>query len=159
MKLIKLSKGQFTKVSDSDFENLSKFKWSAEYMPKRNKYYAIGHTPAYKNSIRMHTVIMSPPKGKCVDHINGDTLDNTRENLRICTQRQNTFNRVISNRNTTGYKGVCKRKRDNGFVYQASIGCNGKFQHIGMFNTAAEASEAYEKKAKEIYGEFFCKQR
>ena len=59
--------------------------------------------------------IMKPPKGKVVDHINGDRFDNQRENLRITNHRQNSLNRKI--RNDTGFAGVSVYTKKNGRSY------------------------------------------
>src|ERR1051325_6561101 len=96
MKKIKLTRGKYAIVDDEDYGSLSKFKWCAHQPTKsREIYYASrryrlekGHYPF----VLMHRQIMNPPKGYVVDHINGDSLDNRRVNLRIVTQRENTLN-------------------------------------------------------------------
>ena len=54
----------------------------------------------------MHRVITKCPKGKQVDHINGDGLDNRKANLRICTVNENNKNAKMRKDNKSGYKGV-----------------------------------------------------
>jgi len=88
-----------------------------------------------------------------IDHIDGNPLNNAIKNLRSCTQQQNTFNRGAYKNNTSGYKGVYWHKMAKKF--QAKIGINGKLKHLGLFNTAKEASEVYEAKAKELFGEYY----
>ena len=92
-----------------------------------------------------------------IDHIDGNPLNNAIKNLRSCTQQQNTFNRGAYKNNTSGYKGVYWHKMAKKF--QAKIGINGKLKHLGLFNTAKEASEVYEAKAKELFGEYYSEQQ
>lgn len=83
-------------------------------------------------------VIMGlPPKGVVVDHIDGDHLNNRRENLRICTQRENLLNRG-SNRGTSKYVGVC---RERGGKWRA-YGTRAEGKYLGSFETEEEAARA-----------------
>ncbi|MGA2914772.1 MAG: HNH endonuclease [Sedimentisphaerales bacterium] len=80
-------------------------------MPSTGKSYPvlrIGKNPS--RFVRLQCFIMKPPKGMVVDHINHDGFDNRRENLRICTQRQNTLNRKY--KSNTGFQGVNVYTRD-----------------------------------------------
>jgi len=88
-----------------------------------------------------------------IDHVNGVKDDNSISNLRSCTQQQNTFNRGARKDNTSGFKGVSFNKMAKKF--HARIVINGKNKHLGLFNTAKEASEVYEAKAKELFGEYY----
>jgi len=100
----------------------------------------------------MHRLIMNAPKGVQVDHINGDKLDNRKENLRLCSHRENVLNRPKHKNNTTGYKGVYfNKKRD---VYQSFITINGLHKYLGSFQTAEEAYRAYCSAAQVAFGEF-----
>jgi hypothetical protein len=98
----------------------------------------------------MHRVILNAPKGLMVDHINHDTLDNRKENLRIVTNQQNTFNQKLKN-HSSKYKGVtwnsnsekwCARIRHNKPIY------------LGLFKDEKEAGMAYNEGAKKYFGEF-----
>ena len=108
-----------------------------------------------KNSgkiILMHREIMKAKKGEYVDHINGNGLDNRIENLRICTQQENTRNKKKPIHNTSGYKGVCWDKQMK--KWRVQIKHKNTNSYIGLFNDLITAAKEYDKKAKEIFGEF-----
>ena len=91
-----------------------------------------------------------------IDHIDGDRSNNRIDNLRECNVMQNSFNRDKSYNNKAGYRGVFKRSDSNRWC--AQIKYNGVKYHLGSFSSPKEASEAYNKKAKELHGEFYKKQ-
>lgn len=101
---------------------------------------------------RLHRVIMNCFDMKVVDHINHNTLDNRKSNLRICTRQQNQMNMRTSIDNKSGFKGVCYEKRRKHF--RATIRINKKQKHLGSYKTAETAALAYNKAAIEYYGEF-----
>lgn len=145
-KKIPLSQGLFAKVSDEDYEHLSQYSWHAANTG-RGTYACRGTKTSY-----MHREIMKPEKGQVVDHINQDTLDNRRENLRICEHKQNLRNRSKVNGNVN-YKGVHKVKgRKSSYV--ASIGFEGKNIYLGYHRTAESAAMAYNEAAIKYHGEF-----
>ena len=88
--------------------------------------------------------------GNYVDHKNGNTLDNRKCNLRICTLKENVRNRKLCQNNTTGYKSVTKVRGR----YRARIGVDDKRIHLGYFDTPQQAHQAYCVAAKKYYGEF-----
>ncbi|CAH6418186.1 HNH endonuclease [uncultured virus] len=87
------------------------------------------------------------PAGCSIDHINRNKLDNTRSNLRVATQQVQVINQGLRKDNKTGFKGVSWHTRDA--KWRASIKRGEKQVQLGYFNTAEEASAAYEKAAKE----------
>ena len=93
---------------------------------------------------------MSPPDNMEVDHINGDKLDNRKENLRVCTHRENGKNQKISINNTSGYKGVFANHKN----WQAVIGVDGKPIYLGTYPSPEKAAEAYDVAAKKYHGDF-----
>jgi len=92
----------------------------------------------------MHRAIVKPPRGYVVDHVNGDGLDNRRENLRVCTLSENAQNRTF--RNACGFHGV----RRHGSRWQARL--LGK--SLGMFESAEDAARAWDAAAKQEFREF-----
>lgn len=145
MKKILLSNGGFAIVDKEDFEYLNQWKWT-----RHNAGYAI--RSIYKNGTRfMHRQILNTPKGMETDHINGDRLDNRRENLRMATHQENCRN-MRPLKNKSGYKGVQWYKRDQRWV--AFLTVNDKHIYLGYFDDPKDAAEAYNKGAKKYFGEF-----
>jgi hypothetical protein len=152
MKEIQLTRGQVAIVDDIDYERLLAYSWYALYDNKMDGYYAV-HNTGRKNGwkrISMHRFVTSAKKGQYVDHINHNTLDNRRCNLRICRPSQNQANARLRSDNSTGYKGV----RAYEGRYYAIIRVNGKGIHLGGYNTPQEAGMAYDKAAIKYFGEF-----
>jgi hypothetical protein len=153
-KEIQLTQGMVALVDDDDYEWLNQYNWHCA-----RKTYA-GRREANKPNgekgkiVLMHRVIMNPPKDMVVDHINGDTLDNRRSNLRICTKRDNQRNHKRLSTNKSGYTGVHYRKDTEKWV--ATIGDldSGTYHRIGEFLDPVKAAKAYDKKALELFGEF-----
>ena len=154
MKQIPLTKGKVALVDDEDFEWLSRWKWQAQknhyngYTAVCSKVYGYGEGGA----VFMHRMIMNTPKGLTVDHRNHNTLDNCKHNLRNCSNRENTHNRGPVSNSTSRYKGVRLRKRKK-VRWTAQI-YNIKSVHIGTFTNEIEAAKAYDKIAKELFGEY-----
>ena len=150
MKTIPLTQGKVAIVDDEDYERLNQFKWYA--VKSDSTFYAQRH--AWRENkriiIRMHREVINPPAGFFCDHKNGNGVDNRRHNLRIVTNAQNQMNKGTYKTSTTGAKGVIV---DHG-KYKASIKLNGRSRHLGMFKTVEEASAAYQKAAKELFGEY-----
>ena len=90
---------------------------------------------------------------KYIDHKNGIRNDDRINNLRLATSAENGFNRKISTRATSGFKGVCFHKQAK--KWQASAGPRGHATYLGLFNTPQEAHAAYCAHAKKKYGDFF----
>jgi len=153
MREIKLTKGQVSIVDDADFEELSKYKWQAIKF-NNGRFYA--STCKYINGkverVPMSRLILKPPKFMMVDHVNWDTLDNRRENIRICTPSQNQANRGKPSNNTSGYKGVSYFKRTKKWMSRINYDC--KTYRLGEFEDKIEAAKAYDNKAKELHGQF-----
>jgi hypothetical protein len=134
-------KGLALLVNDEDYELMSSFSWHAK--PDGNgRYYA-------EVTLRAHNLLVDFP---LTDHINGNGLDNTRNNLREATHRQNSWNRGLRSDSRTGYKGVTSRRGGRG--YSARIQVGGKRQYLGWFKNPIDAAKAYDAAAREHFGRF-----
>lgn len=136
--LLPLSRGQFAKI-DPDMEaDLSQWSWSVN--PTRSGFYAHRQITVMgkRRKEYMHRRIAGAGKDEYVDHVNGDTLDNRRCNLRVGTQSENMHNaRRSSNRQHAGVY-----RRGDRFIARAKD--NGRHLWLGTFKTEAEASAAYD---------------
>lgn len=146
-------------VDNSDYGLIKNKKWCVGKFPKSKSLYVWRSAGLNNkgNSITqyMHRFLLDSKKGTFVDHKNGNGLDNRRSNLRICTHAQNCHNVGLSTRNTSGYKGVSFAKHAKKWC--AQIRKNGKNKKIGYFDSANEASMAWEIESKKIHGEFHRK--
>lgn len=100
----------------------------------------------------MHRVLLAPESKLDIDHIDGNGLNNRRENIRIATRQQNMANKKVDRRAALQTKGVYMDRRRKKF--RACIKSMGKSIHLGTFETLDEASEAYRRAAKGFWGEF-----
>jgi hypothetical protein len=101
--------------------------------------------------IRLHRFLLSPPSHMMIDHANGDTLDNRRSNLRICTQHQNVCNTSRRSHSRQRFKGVHALPSGR---YAARIGHGGRYFHLGSFDSDVAAAVAYNEAAARLHGEF-----
>lgn len=140
MKTISLTQNKHALVDDSDYMYLMRWKWCYSH-----GYALRGSSP---NRIYMHRLINKTPKGLDTDHINHDTLDNRRNNLRTVTHSENLRNSKLSKSNKSGHRGIywdSERKK-----WRTSITENGKRILYKRFSTLDEAARAYDK-FKESY--------
>jgi len=96
--------------------------------------------------------IKNPENKKCVDHINNNKIDNHIHNLRFCTNSENQMNKKKQSNNSSGFTGVYFKKDKQKWCSHIKI--NGKFKHLGYFDTIEEAAKVRKQKANEIFGEF-----
>lgn len=145
---VQLSRGGYALVDPEDYHEVSQYRWySAEVSP--GMIYAMATVEG--KSVYMHRLIMQPPKGMIVDHINGDRMDNRRSNLRICTWTQNNANTKRPRKNKSGYVGV---RRTPSNKWEAAVQVDKKTKHLGTFDTAEDAARARDKAALEAYGKY-----
>ena len=108
-----------------------------------------------QSAYKLHRVIFMMHHGYCpetIDHINGNSLDNRKLNLRICTNSQNLMNRGKNKNNTSGYKGV--RLINSNKKWRAQIQYKKIFYHLGCFEKRIDAAKAYNEAAIKFHGEF-----
>ena len=147
MKLIPLKRG-YIQVDDDVYEWANRYSWTAHQTRT---------TVSIQGSINgeyvtLSRLIMNAPPDMQVDHVNGDPLDNRRENLRLATNKQNSANKPKREGTSSVYKGVHWHRRDR--RWRASIKHNYKSIHLGSFLDEEDAARAYDTKAIELFGEF-----
>jgi hypothetical protein len=151
-KEIELTQGYKALVDDEDFEYLNRFNWCISHG------YAVRKQKNGKGLVLMHRVILGRKLGRellkseKVDHVNGNGLDNTRNNLRAATHKQNIRNSAKAAGGTSRFKGVSWHKKSN--KWQALIGVNGKVIHLGHFDDEIEAAKKYDMAALLWFGRF-----
>jgi hypothetical protein len=146
-KKIQLTQNQVALVDDEDFEYLSQWKWYARWSTFTETFYAASNKAPMDS---MHAQIMKTPKGMRTDHIDGNTLNNQKSNLRICTHAENLRNRGKGKNNTSGYKGVSKHNKK----WRVRIGVDNRVIRYGCYDTPELAARAYDELAKKYFGEF-----
>lgn len=160
---IQLSKG-FTTVVDREDADLRLLKWRARvgvagdvYAARNFRHYAENGALKWHTDL-MHCVILERslgfkiPSDRVVDHIDNNSLNNCRANLRLATRSENMQNRKRNTNSTTGFKGVTFNKAHK--KWQAQIRVNGVLKHLGSFASPELAYEAYCEAARELHGEF-----
>lgn len=106
-----------------------------------------------EGKIFLHCLILNAPPELQVDHINGDTFDNRRSNLRLCTREQNQYNRRKTKLPTSSvYKGVCWHKGVGKWI--ARIRVNGALRHLGYFQDEISAARSYDSAAIKFFKDF-----
>lgn len=131
-----------------DTEDLDKVKDIAWYATNRNYINSYSNKKLYI----FHRFVTNTPDGMVVDHINGDTLDNRKCNLRICTEAENHRNHKIAKNNTSGCTGV---SFESGIQkWRATIKYNGKKIELGSYSNYDDAVAARKEAEKIYFGEF-----
>lgn len=144
-KKIELTQGLFAVVDDSDYEELTRFRWH----PRRSRgtYYAqrADFSKGRRRTICMHRQITGAQRGEIVDHINGDGLDNRNANLRLCTAQQNAANIQKLAESALSQRGVTPVTEKSGAVrYRAQIALHGVKYALGRYDTIEAAALAYD---------------
>lgn len=145
-----LTRGCFTLIDDEDFGIVSPYKWRASG-PHNNRglmYAVSGDYGGPYGTIWLHRVVTNCPNGLEPDHLNGDGLDNRKENLRVVTHAKNIARakEIEPIRSSTGYRGVFPHPK--AATFEAKIGK----VNLGWFRSAETAARAYDAAAIKKYG-------
>jgi hypothetical protein len=155
MREIALARGHVAIVDDEDYAALAATRWGVADNRR-------GHLSAFRKSggrrVLMHRAIMGLGHGdpRVVDHINGNSLDNRRVNLRICTPRENRRNAAMPRipGKSSRFKGVYWRRARSRWVAMINLRCDPSPGHLGTFRDEESAARAYDAAAKRVFGEF-----
>lgn len=130
-------------LDDDDYDKFIKEK------PLRVKFdKTINNFYVYQNLVAVHRIITNCPKGMCVDHINRNTLDNRKCNLRVCTQQENNNNRKVRCTCKTGYPGIHIEGKTGKYITR--IIYNGHRYYIGKYDTLEEAAKKQEERRSQL---------
>ena len=147
--LVPLSHGKFAIVDEADLPLLAGFNWKYLKRADGRGGYAIScrkDEAGKKRMLSMHRLLLQPPNGLHVDHINGDGIDNRRANIRVCTQSQNAANRPHRGL----YRGLQGRPgRRFAMIWHESISYT-----IGPYADDVSAARAYDAASEILHGEF-----
>lgn len=136
---------KFAIVDKEDYDKLSQYKWFLHptgYVRRNLK---------GGGQILLHREIMNTPEDLFTDHINGNRLDNRKTNLRICTARQNSYNKKSNYPNPLGVRGVSQRY---GKRFYVRIKTSQGHKYIGAYDNLIDAARAYDDAARKYHGEF-----
>ena len=154
MREIPLTQGQVALVDDEDFDKLSAYKWCAAFDTTNKVFYAMKREKGTRRLQRMHRFILGVTDPKVfVDHINHNTLDNRKLNLRKCSQEENALNYKIPVTNTSGYIGVTKFKTGSR-NWRAQLSIKGSCFYLGLYSSKEEAAVAYNHASRILRGDF-----
>ena len=142
MKEIILKNGLIALVDDEDYDLVSVRRW----VHHKVDHLSYAQASFDGKNLLMHRVVMRAKTGQVIDHRDGNGLNNQKSNLRFCTQRQNSANKRIKPANE--YRGISWHKKNKG--WEVRVGK--KYQ--GMRKDKIVAAQLYDRKAKEIYGEY-----
>jgi hypothetical protein len=152
-----LTQGQVAIVNEEDYGYLAQWKWFAVF--RRGGFIAVRNGPTIDG--RRHTIYLSRviaermglDMSKVIDHIDHDTLDNTRDNLRAATCNESARNR---RGNASRIIDLPKGVYMQGSKYKAVVQVDKKNHYLGTFDTPAAAASAYDAAALELHGSFAC---
>lgn len=148
IKMLFLGRGHVTIVNLHTFRllKLDRFEWRAQVHKRARKVYAVANPGRY-----LHRMLIGAQRGQIVDHIDGNSLNNRADNLRIVTPSQNRANSRKDRDNRSGYKGVYFEKSCRRWV--AQIAHQGRKYYLGVFREKRRAAMAHDRAAIAIHGQ------
>jgi len=148
MRVIHTVSGRDIMVDDEDYPVISLYKWQG------SSRYAIRHTSRStgRKTVFMHREIMGAKPNQRVDHVNGNTFDNRKSNLRLATVTENNWNAKTRKDNTSGYKGVHWREKHKDYVVYINV--NKKRLHLKTYKKFEDAVRARKEAEAKYHGDF-----
>jgi hypothetical protein len=154
LKIHSVTHGEFEVILDlEDVSKCKQYTWGI-YCSNRRKGKYVSYYITNNKVPMLHRFLMGNPKGKVVDHADGDTMNNRKYNLRICEHYQNGKNRKFNQNNQSGHKGVFW---DHALVtpkWRANIKVGYKTLHLGYFDNYEDAVACRERAEEKYFGEF-----
>lgn len=149
---VPLTRGRTAIIDAADVPLVDGVLWTCR--ATRHNFYAVRlvQDGSKRKLICMHRLIMNAPPSMLVDHINADSLDNRRSNLRLATNTENTRNQRRNIRNTSGLKGVSWQNSNR--KWRAQIKVNGQRKYLGSFARPEDAHRAYCEAAALYHGDY-----
>lgn len=137
-------------IDIEDVEKCKSHTWHVQHTDVHN-YCA---TKDGKSVLLLHRYLIEPPNNMVVDHINGNTYDNRKSNLRICTRQENSMNQAMRSDNTSGYKGVLWYHYNGVDKWQATIQVNKKKISLGYYEKLEDVIKVRKNAEERYFGEY-----
>lgn len=148
---VQLANGHVAIIDSDAIGLVAPYRWHSSSAKRKHRYAMCRVMRDGKAAnVFMHRLVIDAPPFVQVDHINCDTLDNRRINLRLCSHAENVRNSIRVGANREGYKGVWRHGRG----YYASIQRGTDKVRIGPFSSPQLAAAAYAGAATILFGEF-----
>jgi len=147
LRAIALTHGKHAIVDAEDYDRPMKHKWTAYF--SGGKWYAARNDKGH--CVLVHREIMHAPKGRVVDHMDGNSLNNPKFNLRLCNYSENNLNRRPTGK-TSRYKGVTRYRRTD--LWKSAASYKGIYIYIGYYKDEIEGAHASDLKNVQLHGEF-----
>ena len=153
--------GYKVQIDEEDYDRVMALHWGIDKAAIKRRHGLVyffhsfrdsGEKRYYRVALHRYILGLAHNNGLVVDHINGDTFDNRKCNLRICTSAENSKNARTPITNTSGYKGVSYRRHTNRYISRIRV--NNEGIYLGSFDTPEEAYVAYCNASKKYHGEF-----